>query len=141
MERAQHNQGGLVSGMLGTSHQSHQQESKKPLPSSPHTYTGTEVMLPSNPSCHHTLQQLLAHEKQKADANLVNTLWVFQPGKIHLFHVTGADSTSAWNGGRWPRGHPVPTEHWDVPCGQEPHGLWSQPERQQPQLTHSEHGQ
>lgn len=110
----------------------------------PHTDTQglRSWLLPSKPPCHHTPQQLLAHEMQKADANLVNTLWVFQPGKVHLLHVTGADSTSAaWNGGRWPRGHSVPTEHWDVPCGQEPHGLRSQPERQQPQLTHSEHGQ
>lgn len=96
----------------------------------------------SNPSSLHPPQQLPSHEMQKANANLVNTLWVFQPGKVHLLHVTGADSISAaWDGGGWPRGHPVPIQHWDIPCGQEPYGLWSQPEWQQPQLIHSEHGQ
>lgn len=79
---------------------------------------------------------------QNAGANLVNALWVFQPGKVHLFHITGADSASAPRDGRWwSRRPPAPTEHRDSPCGQELGGPWPQPEWQQPQLAHPEHGQ
>lgn len=69
-------------------------------------------------------------------------MWVFQPGKVHLLHITGAGAASApWDGSWWPRRPPAPTEHWDIPCGQELCGPRPQPEWQQPQLAHSEPGQ
>lgn len=83
----------------------------------------------------------LPHKGQGGGANLVDTLGVFQPGEVHLLHVTRAASTSAaWERGRWPR-PAAPAEHLDITWGQKPHSLCPQPGWQQPQLIHSGHGQ
>lgn len=83
----------------------------------------------------------LPHKGQGGGANLVDTLGVFQPGEVHLLHVTRAASTSAaWERGRWTR-PAAPAEHLDITWGQKPHGLCPQPGWQQPQLIHSGHGQ
>lgn len=63
----------------------------------------------------------LLHSRQAGGADLVHALGVFQPGEVHLLHVTGAASTFAtWEGGRWPRRPAAPVEHLDVMWGQEP---------------------
>lgn len=84
---------------------------------------------------------LLHRGQGEGVAHLVDTLGVFQPGDVHLFHVTGAASISAtWEGGRWPR-PAAPAEHLDIMWGQKPRSLCPQPGWQQPQLTHSGHRQ
>lgn len=79
---------------------------------------------------------------QGGGADLVDTPGVFQPGEVHLLHVTGAASIfAAWEGGRWPGGPAAPAKHWDFMCGQKPHSLCPKTGWQQPQLIHSGHRQ
>lgn len=97
---------------------------------------------PHSPLHSPALGPSLLHRGQGWGANLVDTLGVFQPGEVHLLHVTGAASNfAAWEGGRWPRRPAVPAEPLDAMCGQEPRGLCPKPGWQQPQLTHSGHRQ